>query len=502
MAATGSDRALLSVAEMYRADAYAVDRGVAGVTLMENAGRALAEEIVKRWTRCRVAVLCGPGNNGGDGFVAARHLAAAGYAVRLALLGRRDALTGDAATMADRWAGAVEPLTPAVLDDADLIVDGLFGAGLARPVAGAAADTLAAAIARGTPIVAIDVPSGVQGDTGEVMGVAAQAALTVTFFRRKPGHALYPGRDLAGTVVTRDIGIPAAALDSIRPTTFANAPVLWRAAWPRLAAESHKYRRGHVVVTSGSAHRTGAARLAAYAALRVGAGLVTIACPNDALGVVAAQVTAVMCEPAEGGAGFKAAIADPRRNAVLLGPGNGITAGTRANVLTALAAGKAVCLDADALSVFAERPDDLFAAIASPCVLTPHEGEFARVFGTDPAVGGKLGRARAAAKRAGAVVLLKGPDTVIAAPDGRAIINENAPATLATAGSGDVLAGLVVGLLAQGMAPFEAAAAAVWLHGAAAQAFGPGLIAEDLASALPAALRHLSNEVGPSAGHD
>lgn len=496
MAGTGFDRALISVAEMYLADAYAVDHGVAGLTLMENAGRALAEEIVKRWTSCRVVVLCGPGNNGGDGFVAARYLAAAGFAVRVALLGRREALTGDAAAMVGRWAGAVEPLTPAALDDADLIVDGLFGAGLARPVAGAAADTLAAAMARGKPVVAIDVPSGVHGDTGEVMGVAAQAALTVTFFRRKPGHVLYPGRDLAGTVVTRDIGIPAVALDSIRPKTFANAPALWRAAWPRLEAESHKYRRGHAVVASGPAHRTGAARLAAYAALRVGAGLVTIACPNDALGVVAAQVTAVMCEPAEGDAGFTAAIADPRRNAVLLGPGNGVTAATRTNVLTALAAGKAVCLDADALSVFAERPDELFAAIKGPCVLTPHEGEFARVFGAAAAAGGKLGRARAAAERANAVVLLKGPDTVIAAPDGRAIINENAPATLATAGSGDVLAGLIVGLLAQGMAPFEAAAAAAWLHGAAARAFGPGLIAEDLADALPAALRHLSSEIG------
>ena len=502
MAGTASDHALLSVAEMYRADAFAVDRGVAGLTLMENAGRALAEEIGRRWTRCRVAVLCGPGNNGGDGFVAARHLAAAGYTVRIALLGRRDALTGDAAAMAGRWQDAVEPLTPAALGDADLIVDGLFGAGLARPVAGVAADTLAAAAASGKPIIAIDVPSGVHGDTGEVMGVAAPAALTVTFFRRKPGHVLYPGRGRAGTVVTRDIGIPTSALASIRPTTFANAPALWRAAFPRPTGDTHKYRRGHAVIASGPAHRTGAARLAAYAALRVGAGLVTIACPNDALGTVAAQVTAVMCEPAEGEAGFTAAIADPRRNAVLLGPGNGITAATRANVLAALAAGKAVCLDADALSVFADRPDALFAAINGPCVMTPHEGEFARVFGAAAAAGGKLGRARAAAKRAGAVVLLKGPDSVIAAPDGRALVNENAPATLATAGSGDVLAGLIVGLLAQGMAPFDAAAAAAWLHGAAARTFGPGLIAEDLADALPTVLRHLSNEIEPSAGHD
>jgi NAD(P)H-hydrate epimerase len=486
---------------MYRADAFAVERGVAGLTLMENAGRALAEEIVKRWTRCRVAVLCGPGNNGGDGFVAARHLAAGGYAVRLALLGRRDALTGDAAAMAARWQGAVEPLAPAVLSDADLIVDGLFGAGLARPVAGVAADTLARAVASGKPIVAVDVPSGVHGDSGEVMGVAAPALLTVTFFRRKPGHLLYPGRGLVGTVVTRDIGIPAAALDSVRPTTFANAPALWCTAFPRPADDTHKYRRGHAVIACGPAHRTGAARLAAYAALRVGAGLVTLACPTDALGVAAAQVTAVMCEPADGEAGFAAAIADPRRNAVLLGPGNGVTSATRANVLTALAAEKAVCLDADALSVFAERPDALFAAIKGRCVMTPHEGEFARLFGAAAAAGGKLGRARAAAKRAGAVVLLKGPDTVIASPDGRAFINENAPATLATAGSGDVLAGLIVGLLAQGMAPFEAAAAAAWLHGAAARAFGPGLIAEDLAGALPAALRHLSSEIGAGAGH-
>ncbi|MDH3475459.1 MAG: NAD(P)H-hydrate dehydratase [Rhodospirillales bacterium] len=481
--------ALLSVAEMGRADAAAVAGGVPGRELMEHAGRAVADAIRARWQPSPVLVCCGPGNNGGDGFVAARHLAEAGWPVRLALLGQKAALKGDAAHHAGLWSGEVLGLETGVLERADLIVDALFGAGLDRPLAGAARDLLAEATARDLPVVAVDVPSGLSGDTGEVLGaVAPRAALTVTFFRKKPGHLLLPGRAHVGELVVADIGIPETVLNEIAPRTWENGPGLWAAAYPRREAEDHKYRFGHAVVLGG-ATVTGAARLAARAALRVGAGLVSVACPREALTIYALSSASVITRPLDTEADFAALLAEPRHNAFLLGPGNGVTAETRARSLAALGAGKAVTLDADALTVFQDQPEALFAAIDGPTVLTPHEGEFQRLF--PDLEGDKLSRARAAAARCGAAVLLKGADSVIAAPDGRAAINANAPPALATAGTGDVLAGLVAGLLAQGMAPFEAACAGAWLHGESASGLGPGLIAEDLPEALPAVLRHL-----------
>jgi NAD(P)H-hydrate epimerase len=481
---------LLTVAEMYRADAYAVASGVPGETLMENAGAGVAQEIVRRFVPQLTAVLCGPGNNGGDGFVVARHLRRAGWPVRLALLGDRAALRGDAAIMAGRFDGPIEPLTVSAIEGAGIIVDALFGAGLARALDGMVAAVVEAANASNLPVVAIDVPSGVDGDSGQVLGAAFEAVLTVTFFRRKPGHLLLPGRLLCGEVSVIDIGIPSAgALLDIAPRQWHNDPALWGNAFPRPKLDGHKYGRGHALVVSGDMAETGAARLAARAALRAGAGLVTLASPATALAVNAAALTAVMVRGFADAADFARLLAaDPRRNAVLLGPGNGVTATTRANVLSALATERSIVLDADALTIFADGPDVLFGAIKGPCVLTPHAGEFARLFKT---AGDKLARTRAAAALSHAVVLLKGADTVIAAPDGRAAINANAPAELATAGAGDVLAGIIVGLLAQGMPAFEAACAAAWLHGAAAAEFGPGLIAEDLSEALPAVLRRL-----------
>lgn len=476
---------LLTVAEMYRADSLAIAGGVPGPLLMENAGRAVADEIRRRWPPRPVVVLCGPGNNGGDGFVVARLLAADGWPVRLGLLGSREALKGDAAGAAAAWTGAVEPATPALLDGGPLVVDALFGAGLARPLDGVALDLVRAM--DGLTVVAVDVPSGVHGDSGAVMGAAPAAALTVTFFRPKPGHLLLPGRTRCGATVVADIGIPVAVLDDIRPRTFRNGPALWRDRypWPRL--DGHKYHRGHAVVLGGAV-MTGAARLAARAALRAGAGLVTVACPPEAFAVYAAGSPSLIVQPVDGD-GFAALLADGRKNAALLGPGAGGGAETRGRVLAALEAGKACVIDADAITAFAEQPDALLGRLDSRCLLTPHEGEFARLFG---AVNGtKLERARAAAARSGAVVLLKGPDTVIAAPDGRAAINANAPPELATAGAGDVLAGLALGLMAQGMDAFDAGCAAAWLHGEAAAAFGPGLIAEDLAEALPQVLARL-----------
>ena len=477
--------ALFSVAEMYAADAAAARAGTPGLTLMENAGRAVADAIVRRWGTRPVAVLCGPGNNGGDGFVVARLLAEAGWPVRLGLLGDRERLKGDAAAMAARCEGPVETLDLALLEGEPLVVDALFGAGLTRPLEGAALALAEACTGRGLSCVAVDIPSGVHGDTGEVLGGSFEAAVTVTFARRKYGHLLLPGRARAGEVVVADIGIPEAAIDGLALQVHENAPALWQALLPRPGAGDHKYSRGHALVVGGDGAHSGAARLAARAALRVGAGLVTVHAPEAALPVYAPQLTAVMVATLDD---LGAALADERRNALLIGPGCGVSPATRARTLQALGVGKRCVLDADALTAFRDEPAALFAALGPDAVLTPHEGEYRRLFAHE---GDRLARARAAAAECGAVVVLKGADTVITAPDGRAAINANAPPSLATAGSGDVLAGFILGLLAQGMPAFEAAAAGVWLHGAAAAAFGPGLIAEDLSESLPGVLRDL-----------
>lgn len=481
--------ALLSVANMFQADALTIARGTPGIQLMRDAGAAVAHVILDRWPLRRVVVLCGPGNNGGDGFVVAKLLAEAGWPVRLGLLGEVSALKGDAALAAAEWEGPVFAAEPGLLDGDPLVVDALLGAGLLRPVEGMAA-RLVEAMA-GKTVVSVDLPSGVHGDTGRVMGVAPQATLTVTFFRHKPGHWLLPGRDLCGEVVVADIGIPADVLTEINPAQFLNSPTLWRARLPRPARDGHKFHRGHAMVLGGD-RMTGAARLAARAALRVGAGLVTIACSPIAFPIYAAGSPSVMVEPVNDDEAFLTLMRDERRNAALLGPGAGVGDRTRARVLAALDAEKACVLDADALTSFADTPDDLLDRLDDRCLLTPHEGEFARLFGTVVDKGAdKLTRARAAANRSGAVVLLKGADTVIAAPDRHAVISVNGCPHLATAGSGDTLAGLALGLMAQGMTAFDAACAAAWMHGAAGTAFGPGLIAEDIPEGIPAVLREL-----------
>lgn len=496
MAIAAPDLVLLSVAEMGRADTLTIAGGTPGIDLMERAGAAVADAVLRRWRGRPVTVLCGPGNNGGDGFVAARLLREAGAEIRLGCLAPVGELRRDAGIAAERWGRAVEPLDPALLDGTAVVVDALFGAGLTRPLDGIARTLVEAVNARRLDCVAVDVPSGVDGDSGAVLGAAPQAAVTVTFFRRKPGHLLLPGRRLCGVVEVADIGIPADVLDEIRPQCRENAPGLWRGAlrWP--SPVEHKYSRGHALIFGG-AELTGAARLAARAARRVGAGLVGIAAPRAAHAIYAADQPGTLTLVADDPASADALLDDVRRNAVLIGPGNGVCEATARHALAALGRRRAAVLDADALTSFAASPDRLFAAIAGETVLTPHEGEFARLF-HDLTGGGKLARARAAAARSRAVVLLKGADTVIAAPDGRAAINANAPADLATAGSGDVLAGLIVGLLAQGLPAFEAAAAAAWLHGEAATAFGPGLIAEDLVDMLPRVLARLRTESGTS----
>jgi len=488
---------LLDNAQMAQADRQAIAGGVAGIDLMERAGAAVAAAVASRHPAGRrVVAVAGPGNNGGDGFVAARLLAERGYAVRLMLHGDAGRLKGDAALAAKKWRGEVAAADPAGFADADVLIDALFGAGLDRPIEGVAAALIAAMNAHGAPIVAVDLPSGINGTSGMIMGTAIEAAQTITFFRKKPGHLLLPGRLHCGTVSVADIGIPASVLGQISPKTFENAPSLWRPVFPVPRLTGHKYSRGHAVVVSGPSWSTGAARLAARGALRAGAGLVTIASPREALPVNAAANLAIMVRPVDGPGELSRFLADRRLNAVAMGPGLGVGEETCKLVLHALSGERALVLDADAITSFAGDPrrlaQALLARAGQATILTPHEGEFSRYFWAldeRTKAGSKLERARLAAMLTGAVVLIKGGDTVAAAPDGRASIAANAPAFLATAGAGDVLTGIAAGLLAQGMPAFEAASAAVWLHGEAAAAFGRGLISEDLPEALPGVYR-------------
>ena len=495
---------VLTTGETAANEQRAMAAGTPGIVLMERAGAAAAV-LCRSFNPRSVAILCGPGNNGGDGFVVARHLADAGCSVAVFVLDPEAAWRGDAADARRRWSGDVTPPGSFAPDDFDLVVDALFGAGLSRPLEGTAADLITRTNVSGTPVVAIDMPSGVDGTTGAVGGPAIRAVETITFGTAKPGHYLYPGRGLRGRLTVDRIGLD---LPAGQQGTFRNAPSLWLDQYPWPEPDGHKYTRGHAVVVSGGVSHTGAARLAARACLRVGAGLVTLATPAEALAVNASHLTAVMVRVADSAAGLADVLGDARRNGVVLGPGLGVGDGTRDLVAAALAPcperpasprARACLLDADALTSFAGAADALRRLIATapgPVVITPHEGEFARLFSEEPEVlkGSKLDRARAAARCLGCVVLLKGADTAIAAPDGRAALSDGGTPWLATAGSGDVLAGLIGGLLTQGMPPFEAAAAGDYLHAAAARLFGPGLIAEDLPEMLPPALKQLWSE--------
>jgi ADP-dependent NAD(P)H-hydrate dehydratase / NAD(P)H-hydrate epimerase len=482
---------ILTVAEMYAADTFAAGSGVPSLILMENAGRAVAEEILRRWPKRQTLVLCGSGNNGGDGYVTARYLSAQGWSVRVAHHGLPK---GGAAEMAKRWDRPSVPLETVALDGAELVVDAMFGAGLSRPLEEDCSDVATALNRSSIPVVAIDVPSGLHGDLARPLGeVCVDAELTVTFFRKKPAHVLMPGALSCGSVVVADIGIPEEALETISPKLLENGPSCWQYPWPpRLG---HKYARGHCVVVSGSAQMTGAARLAARGALRSGAGLVSVASPRDAVAVNAMALTAIMVKPFSGGVGLSELLNDKRLNAVVIGPGCGVGIATRELVTAVLASGASAVLDADALTSFAQDRKALFRLLREPAVLTPHEGEFGRLFpGLLQRSANKVEAARAAAASARCTVLFKGPDTVIAAPDGRAIINTNAPPELATAGAGDVLAGMIGGLMAQGVDSFASAAMGAWLHGEAASRVGPGLISEDLPEQLPAVLRILRDD--------
>ncbi len=504
-----SASSLLSAEEMSRADRLAVARGIASFDLMRRAGEAIAAKAQAMAPKGRIVVVAGPGNNGGDGFIAARALRAAGREVEVMLHGAPHMLKGDASRATTEWGDRVLPLDADAFVDAGLIIDALFGAGLDRPLTGDAAWIVDAMNAQSVPVLAVDLPSGINGTSGAMMGCAVKARATLTFFRRKTGHLLLPGRLHCGALEVADIGIPDAVLDDIRPQAFANEPNLWGRQFPIPRAEGHKYTRGHALVLSGGLASTGAARLAARGALRIGAGLVTIGSPMDALAVNAASNLAVMVKPIETPQALKDWLADRRHNVCVMGPGLGVGEATCRMVEAAVKSEAALVLDADALTSFADEPERLFDALVAraargsqvPVILTPHEGEFIRLFsavGQKSQPQSKLERARRAAAHAQAIVVLKGADSVAAMPDGRASIAQNAPPYLATAGSGDVLAGFIGGLLAQGMDGFAGVSAAIWLHGETAKAFGPGLISEDLPEVLPGVLSRLLDQLQAS----
>jgi hydroxyethylthiazole kinase-like uncharacterized protein yjeF len=488
---------LLTADEMRRAEQITIDKGTPSITLMENAGRGVAEDVVRRFPRgSKVLVCCGPGNNGGDGFVCARTLRERGYHVRLALLCKPEELRPDPREMARRWDETIEPLTPRAIDGAEVVVDAIWGSGLKGPVNGVVAEIIDDVTKRDLPVVAVDIPTGIDATFGNVQGVAFGAVSTVTFFRRKTGHMLLPGKRHCGEVRAVDIGIPKSVLADVAPQTFLNEPDFWLRYYPRLNPEGHKYDRGHAVIVSGPMESTGASRLSARAALRIGAGLVSLATSKSAFYINAAQLTSIMLAVYEGAVGLaEVLISDPRRNAALIGPGAGATQETQENVAAVLSSDATVVIDAEGLTAFEGQPQELFSLIqqrGAPTILTPHKGEFDRLFPELGNAESKLEQAKRAAEISGAVIIFKGPDTVVSAPDGLSAITDDAPPWLATAGTGDVLAGMIIGLCAQGMSPFDAAVAAVWMHGELARTFGPGLIAEDMSEMLPALLHRLN----------
>lgn len=478
-------RPILTPQEMLAAEQAVFNTGTDSFTLMQRAGEAVAEFVHAHWPDGRIQVLCGPGGNGGDGFIAAAKLAKFWRNVEVFCTHSVSELTGDTAKAAAEWTGPVHKLEDALNAEAELVVDALYGAGLKRPLEGAAA-MLAL---RGGRVISVDVPSGIDGYTARPLGPAFQAEATITFAALRPAHVLLPGSAFSGAVMVADIGVP------VQTALAENSPALWHGQMPQPGYGVHKFQRGHLKVVSGGPWNTGAARLTAKAGLRAGAGLVTVLSPPDAAGVHAAHLTAIMLAPFLTPDDLAAHAANS--TAMVIGPAAGINDATRANVEALLKGPARIVLDADALTVFGQDPETLFKQLRPTDILTPHEGEFSRLFGdllsnSD----NKVQATRAAAAKAGCVILLKGADTVIAKPDGNAVVNTHATRWLATAGSGDALAGIIAGFMAQGVDTFEAAAIGCWLHGEAGRRVGAGLIAEDIEMQLPMILSALHGELG------
>lgn len=493
------DLALLTGAQMRAAEQAAFARGPASFEAMRRAGVAVADAIIARWPVADVAdvhVLCGPGNNGGDGFITAATLRAAGYRVMVHAVRAKAEYAGDAARAAALWHGDVLKPDPAVLEALDrsaIVVDALFGIGLDRALEGETAAIIAAVNRSAATVVAVDIASGVQADDGRIMGTAIEADLTVTFNWRKLGHVLQPGAAQCGEIEVADVGFGAADLVAAKPACWLNQPALWATDYPLPKPTHHKYQRGHVVI-AGGAVMTGAARLAAHAARRVGIGLLTLAVPPEAWSVYAASQPGAIVRKAGDLAAFAGIAGEERITALLIGSGLEPDGATADLVRTGTALSRPTVIDGGGLTVLAGngqliqgRPD---------IVLTPHEGEFGRLFPDLVASPSKLERAQEAARRTGCTIVLKGSDTVVAAPDCGCIVAAGAPPTLATAGSGDVLAGVITGLLGLQIPALQAAAMGVWLHGQAAEGFGLGLIAEDLPDRIPGALAKALAEKG------
>ncbi len=479
--------ALIDPSAMARIDAAAEKSGISIASLMERAGQAVAASALKHYPQAeRYVTLCGTGNNGGDGFVAARALRQSGANVVVHLFGDPARLNGAAKQVFDALGVTAEPLDRYRPQSGDVVIDAIFGAGLSRDVPADVDAIIDRVETAGIPVIAVDLPSGLCGRRGVPLGRAFQSQVTVTFMARKPGHVLMPGRSLCGVVEVFDIGIPHRILKDHCGQIIENHPALWIDTFPKPDDETHKFKRGHLTVFSGPAHATSAARMAAMAGFRAGAGIVTIAAPQEALTVLSTTLTAVMVSAIDGEDELTTWRDDKRHGTYILGPGFGDF--EKARNFVALLRDRALVLDADGITAFRDHSQQLFDlfAIDAPRILTPHEGEFGRLFPEIAADSnlGKVEKAQAAAARSNAVIVYKGADTVIAAPDGRAAVNTNAPSYLATAGSGDVLAGIAGGFLAQHGPSFEAAAAAVWLHGETAQRLGPGMTAEDLAAAV------------------
>jgi len=480
---------ILSTHQMKLAEQASCKGKITSFVLMQRAGKAVAEGIISKYTKQPVLVLCGLGNNGGDGFIAAATLKKKNWPVTVACAVDIHDLQGDASRAAEAWVGDVISFSDLELPDEGLIIDAVFGTGLSRPVDGQIYKTLISLRETDCPIISIDVPSGTNADTGDCQECTPQAELTITFQWKKPAHLLLPARVASGEVSVVDIGITEDALINIEPFMLENSPAL---SWGETDFEkpiyAHKYHHGHAVILGGRT-MTGAASLAAVAAMRMGAGLVTIVAPAETSIIHQLHNPSLLVEPIGELARFKEHIKDSRRNAVLIGCGAGtenVSALKKVVFDSIQFAPQKICvLDADALSVFSDDPKPLMGALGANCILTPHEGEFSRIF---PDIrGSKTERAFAAAKRSGAIIVLKGADTVIASPDARLVINSNGLGWLATAGTGDVLAGMIVGLAARGLLdPFDIACAAVWMHGRASECAGSGMISSDLERFIPA----------------